>query len=289
MSTSDPPQLQVWLAELERIGRRIWDDGIAVGNQDLLGKMQRAVAANLGAASLPPPGDRIAAPPLRPGGAGFSTDSQFGIVVRTFREALLASPETGITQEEMIEYCHRKGLIVTMGQYRDTMKRLVAGREAEKHHGAFFPGKDLRRELTMAGTCEAARLPASELGSVRESDAAQTITSNVAPVSIGGRPGSLRTRSKVAARETILTEGQPIPVSDLCSKLRSLGIDIGGKKPAWVLSSYLCGDEAFLSVKGRGWWVSDRPVPPRPPRANVDGDLLSLGKSNGASDHGGTP
>lgn len=169
MKTQDE-SLQAVLSAAQDAVRVAYAEGYKQGVHDTTERMMRAAAAGAEAKlpailgrpepqikerKPPPPGTRMSPP--RVGLANAPREFQYGSVIGTFRQAILASPDTGITRDELIEFCNRKGLDITRNQYRDTIKRLLGGDEIERHHEAYFPGRRLKREQP-AGTMNGASL-----------------------------------------------------------------------------------------------------------------------------------
>jgi hypothetical protein len=158
MKTQDE-SLQGVLEAAQAAVRHAYAEGYKQGAKDTTERMMRAAAAGLdvklpailGEAEPsqvqrkpPPPGARMSPP--RKGLANAPREFQYGSVIGAFRQAILASPDTGITRDELVEFCSRKGLDITRNQYRDTIKRLLGGDEIERRHDAYFPGRRLKRE-----------------------------------------------------------------------------------------------------------------------------------------------
>jgi hypothetical protein len=160
--TKEPESLRTILTQVDSLIRRAYAEGYRQGSQDSADTMTRAavmgmenrLGAILGVGGEPsttptppgltPPGTRMSPPKI--GVAGEPRQYVYGSLIGTIRRALLASPETGMPRDEVIAYCRSHGVDATINNVKDALKRLVQGDEAEKHHGAFFPGPRLKRE-----------------------------------------------------------------------------------------------------------------------------------------------
>jgi hypothetical protein len=59
----------------------------------------------------------------------------------------LAAPDTGLSKEDMIDYCRSNGNDVTSDQIKDVVKRLIGAEEAERHEGLLYVGRRLRQHV----------------------------------------------------------------------------------------------------------------------------------------------
>lgn len=163
MSTLEPESLtqalKSGLSATDQAIRNAYAEGYKQGVSDATERMTRAALSSvdaklpaiLGEASTQPgrrehPSGTRMSPP-RVGLAAAPREFQYGSVIATFRQALLAQPDTGITRDELLQFCEVKGIHVTKNQFKDTMKRLIGGEEAEKHHDAYFAGPRLKNEV----------------------------------------------------------------------------------------------------------------------------------------------
>ncbi len=139
---SDPDALIALIDDVTKAVRRAFTEGYRNGCQDTKDRMIRAATVGL-EQRLP---SITAHTPLRPA-ATMRPSKNYGRIINSFRLAIMASPDTGITREELVDYCVRRGIHLTAPQYRETMKRLTGEGEVERHHGAYFPTPNLRRDL----------------------------------------------------------------------------------------------------------------------------------------------
>lgn len=148
MSATDPADLTQVLSQMEALVRRAYADGYRAGAQDSADRMMRAVSNNIEqrvGVIDPAAIDRMPLP-HRAGVRGRRMNV-YGTVTATFRQAILAAPDAGLTKDDLMAYCSRLGMEITVNTYRDTMKRLIGGEEVQRRHGAYFPGPKLRRDL----------------------------------------------------------------------------------------------------------------------------------------------
>jgi hypothetical protein len=80
-------------------------------------------------------------------------------VIGTFRQALLACPDTGITRDDLITFARSKGIDITPNAARETIKRLAGGEEIIRRHGAYFPGPRLKNLRPANGVANGAEHP----------------------------------------------------------------------------------------------------------------------------------
>jgi hypothetical protein len=146
----DPDALKSILKMTEEIVRRAFNEGYRIGSQDAADKMMRAVNTTTSSdvrypTTLAQSGNGVGNRPVPIGQPlAQARQYQYGTVIGTIREGVLACPDTGMTVDDMIAYCRSRGLDVTPNAVRDTIKRLRGGEELERHHGAYFPGPRLR-------------------------------------------------------------------------------------------------------------------------------------------------
>jgi hypothetical protein len=79
-----------------------------------------------------------------------------------------------------------------------------------------------------------------------------------------------------AATQVLKAQVQPLPVHDLLSFLRAIGVKFNGKHPESSLSVSLSRDNRFRTVRYRGkrcWWLSHRSIPDRDLAAQAGGDI----------------
>jgi hypothetical protein len=94
---------------------------------------------------------------------------QYGIVIGTIREALLASAGVGLSFEDMIAYCKDRNIDVTVSTVRDTVKRLKGGDEVTRINRTYYPGPRLR--TTDTTRVAPARKPPREPGAFEDLEA----------------------------------------------------------------------------------------------------------------------
>jgi len=64
-----------------------------------------------------------------------------------------------------------------------------------------------------------------------------------------------------AAREFINSLGRPAGISELYGEMVRRGIEVGGKDPKSTLDARLRYSKEFVGIRGKGWWLAERPVP----------------------------
>jgi len=137
-----------WQSWIEQALRRAYGEGYRQGATETIDRMTRA-AHNGVNATVPAIAGGAAAhqstrktPPRI--GLGESSRGNYGVTIGLFRQALMAAPGTGLSKDDFIDFCHRAGADVTANQYKDVMKRLVGGEEAERIDGLYYPGQRLK-------------------------------------------------------------------------------------------------------------------------------------------------
>ncbi len=55
--------------------------------------------------------------------------------------------------------------------------------------------------------------------------------------------------------------GRPVPLGEMHSELREMGIEVGGKDPKSTLSARLSTSGRFVADREKGWWIKGRPLP----------------------------
>jgi hypothetical protein len=96
------------------------------------------------------------------------------------------------------------------------------------------------------------------------------------------RPNSRAARARVRAKALLLELKRPIPLQELYEAIAARGVPLGGKHPSRRLSAILGGDGDFVSTP-RGWWLSDRPMPPAEPAKEPSAPSTGAAVVNGGT------
>jgi hypothetical protein len=133
-----------------------------------------------------------------------------------------------------------------MGQITETVKALEA--LISQHRRQLEGNPDFRAIQTLERSVRELKNGATHIHAAVEGAGA-------APVKLS---------QPAAARQVILTKGEPVSSAELVEGMSALGVHIGGKNKQRNLTSVLSSHKGFKSVNWKGgyaWWVTDRDVP----------------------------
>jgi hypothetical protein len=140
----DTPGVELLISEMASAIRRAYDEGYRRGSLEAVEKMTRAVTPSIAGANLPAIQPHHA---LSPQSGRRSRMFSYGTVINMFRRALIKAHDTGLSRQQLVEYCRMSGAEITVNQYRETIKRMTGGDEAVRMHGVYFPGPKIRGDL----------------------------------------------------------------------------------------------------------------------------------------------
>ncbi len=78
---------------------------------------------------------------------------------------------------------------------------------------------------------------------------------------VEGDPSSVMWQTREAVRSILKERGSPVRLSDLLREVQGRGVKVGGKNPMSTFAARLSNSSEFESIRGRGWWFSNQPLP----------------------------
>lgn len=140
----DTPGVELLISEMASAVRRAYDEGYRRGSLDAVEKMTRAVSPTVASGPIPQSTLPLSLPPRRGERARMFS---YGTIINLFRRALIKAADTGLSRQQLVEYCRLSGTEITVNQYRETIKRMTGGKEAIRQHGVYFAGPKIRADL----------------------------------------------------------------------------------------------------------------------------------------------
>ena len=105
------------------------------------------------------------------------------------------------------------------------------------------------------------------------------------------QPSPVTVQTREAVRALLEERGAPVKLRELLSEVLRRGIPVGGKNAVATLAARLSNADEFRSIRGVGWWFTDKPLPNAQPELDeAEGNPLqdrpSASNSNAGGSHG---